>query len=54
MSSSALPGSSRCGGPFSRRGFMQIGLAGFGSLSWPGLLRLRAETGTKPTRKKRP
>ncbi len=33
-----------CDGPGSRRGFMRMGLAGFGSLSLPGLLRLRAET----------
>ena len=32
----------------SRRGFMQIGLGGFGSLSWPGLMRLRAENAVKP------
>ena len=31
---------------------MQIGLTGFASLSWPGLLRLRAETAAKPTREK--
>ena len=44
MTSSALPRSTACGGPLSRRGFMQIGLTGFVNLSWPGLLRLRAET----------
>lgn len=32
-----------CRGPVSRRGFMRIGLSGFAGLSWPGLLRLRAE-----------
>src|SRR3954469_1856362 len=32
-----------CPGPFGRRGFMRLGLTGFASLSWPGLLRLRAE-----------
>ena len=32
----------------SRRGFMQIGLGGFASLSWPGLMRLRAENALKP------
>lgn len=32
-----------CAGPLDRRDFMRIGLAGFASLSWPGLLRLRAE-----------
>lgn len=31
-----------CPGPQSRRGFMRMGLAGFASLSLPGLLRLRA------------
>ena len=33
-----------CQGPGSRRSFMRMGLAGFASLSLPGLLRLRAET----------
>lgn len=42
-----------CSGPFgigsgSRRGFLQTGLAGFGSLSLPGLLRLRAQAGEEP------
>ena len=31
-----------CPGPFGRRGFMRLGLTGFASLSWPGLMRLRA------------
>lgn len=31
-----------CPGPASRRGFMKMGLAGFASLSLPGMLRLRA------------
>ncbi len=31
-----------CAGPESRRGFMQLGLAGFASLSLPGIFRLRA------------
>ena len=31
-----------CAGPRSRRGFMQLGLAGFASLSLPGIYRLRA------------
>jgi hypothetical protein len=39
-------------GPLSRRGFMQIGLAGFATLSLPGLLRLRAENATKPSQEK--
>jgi uncharacterized protein (DUF1501 family) len=38
----------RCEGPMSRRSFMQIGLAGMATLSWPGLLRLRAENALKP------
>ena len=36
----------------SRRGFMRVGLAGFGSLSLPGLLRLRAENALKPASEK--
>lgn len=36
--------SMNCPGPRSRRGFMRMGLAGFTSLSLPGLLRLRAAT----------
>ena len=39
-------------GPFSRRGFMRLGLSGFASLSWPGMLRLRAEGATSPGREK--
>src|SRR3972149_2584333 len=31
-------------GPCSRREFLRVGLAGVGSLSLPGLLRLRAES----------
>ena len=38
----------RCAGPVSRRGFMQFGLAGMATLSWPGLLKLRAENALKP------
>ncbi len=37
-----------CPGPLSRRSFMQIGLTGMAMLSWPGLLRLRAENALKP------
>ena len=33
-----------CPGPESRRGFMKMGLAGFATLSLPGILRLRAES----------
>ena len=42
----------RCRGPLGRRGFMQVGLTGFASLSWPGLLRLRAENALKPDHEK--
>ncbi len=42
------PSIGRCGGPITRRGFMQIGLTGMASLSLPGLLRLRAENALKP------
>lgn len=41
-----------CTGPLSRRGFMRIGLTGFASLSWPGLLRLRAENALKAPQEK--
>lgn len=33
-----------CPGPQTRRGFMRMGLAGFATLSLPGLLRLRADS----------
>ena len=49
-----------CPGPRSRRGFMKLGLAGFASLTLPGVLRLRAEsekakpdTQDKPRKKSR-
>src|SRR3954468_20056684 len=32
-----------CPGPLRRREFLRLGLTGLGTLSWPGLLRLRAE-----------
>jgi len=49
MSDLITPASSlRCAGPLSRRGFLQVGLAGMATLSWPGLLRLRAENALKP------
>ncbi|MFN9550947.1 MAG: DUF1501 domain-containing protein, partial [Pirellulaceae bacterium] len=39
------------GSPYpSRRGFLQMGLAGFGSLSLPGLLRLRSAQAASPTK----
>src|SRR3954464_12374078 len=41
-----------CAGQLSRRGFMRIGLTGFAALSWPGLLRLRAENALKPSNEK--
>lgn len=41
-----------CPGPASRRGFMRMGLAGFASLSLPGMFRLRAESPPDPSRKK--
>lgn len=47
------PGLFHCNGPLSRRGFMQVGLAGFASLSWPGLMRLRAENALKPQHEKK-
>ena len=47
-SSSSLSSPCRCSGPLSRRGFMQIGITGFASLGWPGLMRLRAENALKP------
>ncbi|MEZ5430691.1 MAG: DUF1501 domain-containing protein [Verrucomicrobiales bacterium] len=37
----SLPGPSS----LDRRGFMQLGLAGMAGLTWPGLNRLRAESG---------
>lgn len=43
----------RCSGPLNRRGFMQIGLTGMASLSWPALLKLRAENALKPNSEKK-
>jgi uncharacterized protein (DUF1501 family) len=37
----------------SRRGFMQIGLSGLATLSWSGLLKLRAENALKPNHEKK-
>jgi uncharacterized protein (DUF1501 family) len=42
------PSQVRCAGPLSRRGFMQFGLAGMATLSWPALLRLQAANAQKP------
>ncbi|QDT27736.1 DUF1501 domain-containing protein [Gimesia panareensis] len=44
--SSILP----CPGPVNRRGFLRMGLAGFASMSLPGILRLRAAS---PVQKKK-
>ena len=37
------PPSPPCPGPLRRREFLRLGLTGLGTLTWPGLLRLRAE-----------
>jgi uncharacterized protein (DUF1501 family) len=42
------PSIMRCAGPMSRRSFMQFGLTGMAALSWPGLMKLRAENAAKP------
>src|SRR4051812_27105242 len=39
--------------PMSRRGFMQTGLTAFATLTWPGLLRLRAENALKPKQERK-
>ncbi|MCA9089688.1 MAG: DUF1501 domain-containing protein [Planctomycetaceae bacterium] len=41
-----------CAGPQDRRGFLRMGLAGFASLSLPGMLRLRAESPEASAREK--
>ena len=41
-----------CPGPQSRRGFLKLGLAGFSTLSLPGLLRLRANSTAQNNDKK--
>ncbi len=46
-------GMNYCAGPESRRGFMQIGLAGFASLSLPGIFRLRAENSASHNQKRK-
>ena len=38
-------GPAHCPGPLPRREFLRTGLAGFSSLSLPGLLRLKAQAG---------
>lgn len=40
-----------CPGPATRRGFLQMGLAGFASLTLPGLMKLRAESPTRTAKK---
>ena len=45
-------GTTRCAGPFGRREFLRVGLAGFGSLSLPGLFHLRARAASAPARPK--
>jgi hypothetical protein len=39
-----------CSGPFSRRELLRLGLAGLGGLTWPELLRRRAEAKTQRPR----
>ena len=41
-----------CLGPDSRRGFMKMGLAGFASLSLPGMLRLKAASAASQSKEK--
>ncbi|MCA9029110.1 MAG: DUF1501 domain-containing protein, partial [Planctomycetaceae bacterium] len=41
-----------CPGPESRRGFLRMGLAGFATLSLPGILRLRAASAAAAPRQK--
>jgi uncharacterized protein (DUF1501 family) len=42
-----------CPGPLRRRDFLRVGLAGFATLSWPELLKLRAAASEKPVSKGR-
>lgn len=42
------PSPVRCAGPMQRRAFMQFGLAGMATLSWPSLLKLRAANAALP------
>lgn len=48
----ASPAPVRCPGPLARREFMRVGLAGFASLSLPGLFRMRAVAADKTSRPK--
>ena len=50
---STHPSPFRCSGPLDRRSFMQIGLTGMATLSWPALLKLRAENALKPNSEKK-
>lgn len=49
----SLENSGFCSGPLNRRGFMQVGLTGFTSLSLAGLMRLKAENALKPNHEKK-
>ncbi|MCX6852426.1 MAG: DUF1501 domain-containing protein [Verrucomicrobia bacterium] len=42
------PSPVRCAGPMQRRAFMQFGLTGMATLSWPSLLKLRAANAALP------
>lgn len=50
MAGITLPGTT-CPGPLGRREFLRIGLVGLGGLTWPELLRRRAEAGAGRPRK---
>lgn len=52
MSNPASTSCARCLGPIRRREFLRAGLAGFGGLSLPGLLRLRAEAAVDEARER--
>ena len=51
MSIQPRRGSANCPGPLPRREFLRTGLAGFSSLSLPGLLRLKAQAGLAEKRR---
>ena len=50
---STHPSPFRCSGPLDRRSFMHIGLTGMATLSWPALLKIRAENALKPNSEKK-
>jgi len=52
MPLSDKPAPVRCGGPFRRREFLQIGMSGFASLTLPQLFQLRAEAAVKEPRER--